>query len=153
MPDTGNGNEKEPFSSRSSFCFPVCSVNSQLCVIQHRANPGLEGEGRFGVQWDPASISSSHTLLSAPAATQPCWMLRSTQPHTMQLPGNELESKLCGIFVMAMTSMEKTVTSSRFCRFCNPSQPATDSFMNFYSFGSVCERYGTEHRFLMDLSC
>lgn len=84
-------------------------------------------------------------------ASRPCWTFRSPEPHTMRLPGNGLESKLCGIFVMAMTFREKTVTSSSFCRFCNPSQPATDSFMNFYSFGSVRERYSREHSFLMDL--
>lgn len=148
LPDMGKGNEKEPFSSRYSFCFPVWSVNYQSCDTRDRANPALEFWGYFGVPSCPGSPHpvGAHirvvprTLLSVPLCLRPCWMLRSTQPHTMQLPGNGLESELCGIFVMAMPFMGKTVTSSSFCRFCNPSQPATDSFMNFYSFGSIRER-------------
>lgn len=150
LPDTGNRTEKEPFSSTHYFCFPAPSVNCQLCITCCGANPGPGHWGCFwvSVAWQSAPSSTPCTHI----ASQPQPVLRFTQPHTMQLPGNGLDSNLCGIFVMAVAFMEKTVAPSSLCRLCNPSQPATDSFMNFYSFGSVCERYSREQSFQVDLS-
>lgn len=137
--------KRSPFFSTHCFCFPAPSVNCHLCITCCRANAGPGHQGCFWVPaaWQGAPNSTPCTHI----ASRPQPISRFARPHTMQLPGNGLDSNLCGIFVMAMTFVEKTVTSSSSCRLCNPSQAATDSLVNFYSFGSVCERYSQEQSF------
>lgn len=141
-----------PFLPGAAFVFqgdqsspsPVPSGEGQ---VQHP-----ERWGNFGVSSHRGTPQPAGPRAPSPAASQPPPIWGSAQPHTMQRPGNGLESKLCGIFVMAVTFVEKAVTSCSFCRLCNPSQPATASLVNFYSFGSIRQRYSREQSFLMDLS-
>lgn len=155
-----NSHEKEPFSSRRSFCFPVPSVNFQLCVIHRGANPGLRV---LGTSWgplpprQPTPGGTPHPSGPRAHPSAPCRLPTPLDAEIRSASHNAaswewIRKQAVWYICYGHDFQGETVTSSSFCRFCNPSQPATDSFMNFYSFGSVQERRRRERSFLMDLS-